>query len=128
MKYIVKLNNKEYEVEVEKGVASIVQKEVLSKPEVIREQVVEKVAPKTEAIKTNESIDGNAVVAPMPGVVRKILVNVGANVKKGTALLVFEAMKMENELVSPFTGVISAINVDVGTQISTGDKVVIVRN
>lgn len=51
----------------------------------------------------------NDVKAPMPGMVLKILVSEGAEVKKGDALLVLEAMKMENILKSPSDGVVKKI-------------------
>ncbi len=45
-----------------------------------------------------------AVTAPMPGRVARILVKPGDEVKAGQALVLFEAMKMENELRSPKDG------------------------
>lgn len=51
----------------------------------------------------------NDVKAPMPGMVLKLLVNEGDTVKKGDALLVLEAMKMENILKSPADGTIRKI-------------------
>lgn len=51
----------------------------------------------------------NDIKAPMPGMVLKILVQEGAEVKKGDALIVLEAMKMENILKSPSDGVIKKI-------------------
>lgn len=51
----------------------------------------------------------NDIKAPMPGMVLKVLVNEGDEVKKGDALLVLEAMKMENILKSPTDGTIKKI-------------------
>lgn len=51
----------------------------------------------------------NDVKAPMPGMVLNILVREGDVVKKGDALLVLEAMKMENILKSPSDGTIKKI-------------------
>ncbi|HEX9050962.1 MAG TPA: biotin/lipoyl-containing protein [Anaeromyxobacter sp.] len=45
-----------------------------------------------------------AIVAPMPGRIAKVLVRAGEEVREGQALVVFEAMKMENELRSPKDG------------------------
>ncbi len=45
-----------------------------------------------------------AVVAPMPGTVAKVLVAPGDEVRAGQPVVVFEAMKMENELRSPKDG------------------------
>lgn len=55
--------------------------------------------------------------APMPGMVLKVLVKVGDEVKKGDNLLILEAMKMENIIKSPAD--LSVKNV----KIKPGDKV-----
>lgn len=51
------------------------------------------------------------VKAPMPGLVLDIAVEAGQLVKTGDALLVLEAMKMENILKSPADGIVKKINV-----------------
>lgn len=51
----------------------------------------------------------NDVKAPMPGMVLNVLVQEGVSVKKGDALIVLEAMKMENILKSPSDGIIKKI-------------------
>lgn len=51
----------------------------------------------------------NEIKAPMPGMVLRVLVNEGDEVKKGDPLLVLEAMKMENILKSPTEGIIKKI-------------------
>ncbi|MEG1497995.1 MAG: acetyl-CoA carboxylase biotin carboxyl carrier protein subunit [Bacteroidales bacterium] len=53
----------------------------------------------------------NAVVAFMPGTIRKIFVEPGDLVKKGDKLMVLDAMKMNNELLSPIDGVVEKIPV-----------------
>ncbi len=52
--------------------------------------------------------------APMPGLVLEIDVEVGQSVQKGDALLILEAMKMENVIKSPADGVIKKIAVNKG--------------
>ena len=52
--------------------------------------------------------------APMPGLVLEIKVAEGDTVKKGDAILVLEAMKMENNIKSPTDGIIKKINVKKG--------------
>jgi biotin carboxyl carrier protein len=49
--------------------------------------------------------------APMPGLIVRIEVEVGHEVKRGDGLIVIEAMKMENELKAPYAGKIKSINV-----------------
>ncbi len=55
--------------------------------------------------------------APMPGMVLKVLVSAGDEIKKGTSLLVLEAMKMENIIKASADLTISSVKV------SPGDKV-----
>jgi len=59
----------------------------------------------------------NEVKAPMPGLVLEVKVNEGATVKKGDAIIVLEAMKMENILKSPTDGLIKKINVKKGAAV-----------
>jgi biotin carboxyl carrier protein len=59
----------------------------------------------------------NDIKAPMPGMVLNILVSEGQEVKKGDALIVLEAMKMENILKSPTDGVIKKIAINKGVAV-----------
>jgi biotin carboxyl carrier protein len=59
----------------------------------------------------------NDVKAPMPGMVLNILVQEGSAVKKGDALLVLEAMKMENILKSPCDGTVKRVAANKGTAV-----------
>lgn len=52
--------------------------------------------------------------APMPGLVLEVSVKGGQQVSKGDALLILEAMKMENVIKSPTDGVIKSISVNKG--------------
>ncbi|MEO8932700.1 MAG: acetyl-CoA carboxylase biotin carboxyl carrier protein subunit [Xanthomarina sp.] len=56
----------------------------------------------------------NDIKAPMPGLILEINVKVGQEVKQDDALLILEAMKMENVLISPRDGVIKSISVKKG--------------
>lgn len=51
----------------------------------------------------------NEIKAPMPGLILAILVKIGQEVKEDDALLILEAMKMENVLTSPRDGIIKSI-------------------
>ncbi len=56
----------------------------------------------------------NDIKAPMPGLILDIIAKVGQEVKEDDALLILEAMKMENVLTSPRDGVIKSISVTKG--------------
>jgi len=62
----------------------------------------------------------HSMAAPMPGVVLKILVNVGDDVVKGAPLLILEAMKMEHQLTAPRDGTIASINCKEGELVQPG--------
>ncbi|MBR6348036.1 MAG: biotin/lipoyl-binding protein, partial [Spirochaetales bacterium] len=64
---------------------------------------------------------GQAVTAPMPGLILRIEVKQGQAVKKNQLVMVMEAMKMENEIFAPCDGTVSAISVTQGQQVSSGD-------
>ena len=54
------------------------------------------------------------VKAPMPGKIVKLLVAVGEPVESGQGVLLFEAMKMQNEIRSPQGGVVADVQVKEG--------------
>ena len=64
------------------------------------------------------------LVAPMPGLIVRVHVDVGTTVEPGQGLVVMEAMKMENELRSASAGVVRAIRVTPGTAVERGTVLV----
>ncbi len=64
------------------------------------------------------------VTPPTPGTVMRVLVEVGARVERGAALVVVSAMKMEITLSAPYAGIIKAMNTQVAAQVSPGDILV----
>jgi biotin carboxyl carrier protein len=60
------------------------------------------------------------ITAPMPGKVVRILAPVGTAVEAGQAVLVIEAMKMQNELKSPKKGTVKKLNVSEGAAVEAG--------
>ena len=64
---------------------------------------------------------GGDLSAPMPGAVIAIKVAAGDVVKKGDALIVVEAMKMEHTITAPADGTIREIRFAVGDQVEEGD-------
>jgi biotin carboxyl carrier protein len=64
------------------------------------------------------------ITAPMPGLVLTIKVKEGDTVQAGQALLVMEAMKMENAITASYNGTVSRVYVREGDSISEGDLLV----
>lgn len=62
----------------------------------------------------------NHMKAPMPGLVLDIKVEPGTVIAKGDAVIVLEAMKMENNLKSPGDGTVKKINVQKGQAVEKG--------
>jgi biotin carboxyl carrier protein len=60
------------------------------------------------------------IKAPMPGMVLKVLVEEGAEIKKGDNLFVLEAMKMENIIKSPADVVVKTIKIKPGDKVEKG--------
>jgi acetyl-CoA/propionyl-CoA carboxylase biotin carboxyl carrier protein len=63
----------------------------------------------------------------MQGTIVKILVSVGDKVEIGQALLVLEAMKMENQINSESAGVIKELRVEAGATVGAGDVLVVIE-
>ncbi len=61
---------------------------------------------------------GTPLIAPMPGMIIKYLVEVGATVKAGEPVVVLEAMKMENNLAAPCDGTVKALTCGAGDSVA----------
>jgi 3-methylcrotonyl-CoA carboxylase alpha subunit len=72
----------------------------------------------------DESGSGGVVKALMPGRIVRVLVAKGDAVRKGTPLLILEAMKMENEIQAPADGVIDELFVTAGQTVEAGADLV----
>ncbi|HEU5344961.1 MAG TPA: acetyl-CoA carboxylase biotin carboxyl carrier protein subunit [Ktedonobacterales bacterium] len=70
---------------------------------------------------------GDAIIrAPMPGLVSNVLAQEGQEVARGQAVVVLEAMKMENDLATPRAGVVKRVNVTKGQTVNQGDTLAII--
>ena len=81
-------------------------------------------APVPAAARPARASSDNMIVAPMPGIILSIAVKEGDEVNAGDALLVLEAMKMENEIHAPQAGKIKKIHVSAGTEVQSGSELV----
>ena len=67
------------------------------------------------------------VLAPMPGNILEVLVNVGDAVKEDDELIILEAMKMENPICSPVDGTIKEIKVKVKDVVEADQLLVVIE-
>ncbi len=67
------------------------------------------------------------VKAPMPGKVVKLLVGAGDTVASGQGVLLFEAMKMQNEIKSPQDGVVGEMAVHEGQAVEARARLFVIH-
>jgi acetyl-CoA/propionyl-CoA carboxylase biotin carboxyl carrier protein len=70
---------------------------------------------------------GEVLTAPMQGTIVKVLVEVGDEVKAGSAVCVLEAMKMENSILAHAEGKVEELTVRAGQSVEAGATVAIIR-
>jgi 3-methylcrotonyl-CoA carboxylase alpha subunit len=69
-----------------------------------------------------DTIDGNGgrLVAPMPGSIVQVMVEVDSCVDKGQPLLVMDSMKVETTIAANFDGVVKGVHIAPGEQVQEG--------
>jgi acetyl-CoA/propionyl-CoA carboxylase, biotin carboxylase, biotin carboxyl carrier protein len=90
--------------------------------------------PATAAKKAARSSGGSGAAAvgsgnvevPMQGTIVKVLVEIGQVVEVGQAVVVLEAMKMENQIAADKGGTVKEIKVKAGDTVGAGDVVVVI--
>jgi len=131
MKYVVTINQKNYEVEVEQGQARLVKTtETAAAPVTAQVVTAAPAAPAPQAAAPAPAVQtagGDAIKAPMPGTILQIVKSAGASVKEGETILILEAMKMENEIMAPRDGVIAQIVTAKGASVNTGDVLAVLQ-
>lgn len=75
-----------------------------------------------------EAADGaSEIKTAMPGKLVRILVQIGAEIKKGDGVLIVEAMKMQNEMKAPKDGVVKEIRLKEGATVNAGDVLAVIE-
>ena len=127
MKYKVTLNNRVYEVEVEKGQAMLIDEYDAVAPAAPAAPIaVPAASAAPAAVPAAALASGEVVKAPMPGNILKINVAPGQKVEEGDVLIVLEAMKMENEIVATKSGTVAQVAVSKGAGVETGAPLVVI--
>ena len=73
---------------------------------------------------TQEGAGADQVIAPMPGLLTRLMVKEGDVVQKGQNIAVIEAMKMENMLTAEANGIVKSIKAEVGMNLNVEDLIV----
>jgi acetyl-CoA/propionyl-CoA carboxylase biotin carboxyl carrier protein len=73
------------------------------------------------------SAGSGTISAPMQGTIVKVLVGQGDAVEPGQALLVLEAMKMENHINAEQGGTVKEVRVAAGDTVGTGDVLIVIE-
>jgi oxaloacetate decarboxylase alpha subunit len=84
------------------------------------------VAPKRQAAAPKASVPGG-VPAPMAARILSVAVSEGQSVTTGDLLLIFEAMKMENEVRAQHDGTVKQVAVKPGDRVNVGDLLLVVE-
>ncbi|MDY4010449.1 MAG: biotin/lipoyl-containing protein [Fusobacterium gastrosuis] len=137
MKYVVTLNGKKFEVEVEKvGGGKSLSRQPVGRTErtVVAEPVAAAPAPAPVAAPVAAPTPapvsagaGTEITSPMPGSILDVKVNVGDVVKYGDCLAVLEAMKMENDIPATVGGTVAEVRVKKGDMVETDAVLIVIK-
>ena len=121
---VVNCNGQDYEVDI------LETEEEKTSPKLItteEKRTVSQVIP--SPVQSNKITAGSkSIKAPIPGIIIKILVAKGDEVKNGDVVAVMEAMKMENDILAIRNGKIKSINVNEGDSVLEGGVIMELEN
>lgn len=137
-KYKVKVDGKDFEVDIQPGEGlgrqvvvngKTYRVEVESKGGAPRSAPVVRAAPAAAApvatapMPTPAATGAGTVVAPLPGKILRVVVKVGDEVAVGDTIAVLEAMKMENNVPAPTSGKVTAVHVAAGVDVAQNQAI-----
>lgn len=126
MKYVVTLNGKNYEVEVNETEAVVLNVSQATAPVAAPAPVAAAPAAAPAPAAQAVSAEGTTIASPMPGSILGVNVSVGQAVKAGDVLMILEAMKMENDITAPCDGTVKQILVSKGSTVNTDDVLIVI--
>ena len=131
MIYNVTINDKVYEVEVEKGKANLIRTTAVQAAPAPAAAAPVAAAPAAAPAPAPAAAPAASVQAgttpvnsPMPGTILDVKVAVGQAVKEGDLVVILEAMKMENEIYAPCAGTVAQVLTSKGASVDTGAPLV----
>ncbi|MDW7747694.1 sodium-extruding oxaloacetate decarboxylase subunit alpha [Halomonas sp.] len=111
--YTVKVNGKQYVVEVAEG----------GEVGAVQEQATP-AQPEAAPAPSGEASPGETITAPLAGNIFKVNVRPGDAVEEGDVVIILEAMKMETEVRASGAGTVSSVNVSEGDSVAVGDVLI----
>ncbi|MGW8160190.1 MAG: biotin/lipoyl-containing protein [Desulfoprunum sp.] len=129
-KFRVRVNGKEYEVEIEELAASPSNEPAVATPPrptppAQPAPTAAKTPPRPATPAAPSAVGAGTISAPMPGTILEVKVQAGDRVAKGQILMILEAMKMENEILAPHDCTIAEVRAVKGASVNAGDPLVV---
>ena len=139
-KFKISVNGNWYEVEIkdldESPISVLVDGELYEVelgPEIPDTEAVERVREEPEVLISEPAAEvsrpaaaAGEVIAPMPGKILAVNVEVGDRVQYQDVLCTLEAMKMENEIMAPAAGLIKEVKASEGQDVLYGDGLFVI--
>jgi biotin carboxyl carrier protein len=125
MKYVVTINSNNYEVEVERGQATVMKTDNAA-PAAVQQNAAPAATAAAAPVSTNAA-EGQKLTAPMPGIILDVKKNAGDRINKGDVVVILEAMKMESEITSPFEGTLVQVATSKGAHVNVGDVLLVIK-
>lgn len=134
-KYKFNINGNSYHIDIKEADNNIIKLEVNGSPYEVELDVAVKTSKTPTLIRTEpppvqkveplaSGTSTKKIVAPLPGVILKVLVKEGDVVKTGDALVILEAMKMENTILAESSGRIQSVRIQPSNSVLQGDLLV----
>jgi len=117
---VISVNGQEYKAYLQPRISKTMAKATpkIQRPAIVPGEGTPKTSPPSAA-------KGAGVVkAPLPGLIMKIMVKEGDEVKSGQTVLVMEAMKMQNNIAASISGTVSKVSVIEGQSILEGQELI----
>lgn len=128
MKYQVKVENQTFEVEIDDinarpviarvdGQSFEIQPETGNKPKAQKE-AARPAAASLPVGSASQHMNGQDMVAPLPGTITEVFVKNGDKIETGQVVLIIEAMKMKNSIRAVRAGIVGEVLVSAGQSVA----------
>jgi len=120
------MNNNSYGVQIT-SLGNSIYEIINNKGDNFQVSVIDELKKMRLARTKSKAIGRQVITAQMPGVIMKVYVQPGDEVRVGDPLCVLVAMKMENEIRSPIDGTVKEVYINENDKMMVGDKMLVVE-